>query len=74
MNKIYLLFLLLPLSRVIAQDSLYFDRSWHETDREFAHYYRFSTELEKGKLWESRNYFFESNRIQYIGYFTSCFP
>ena len=74
MNKISLLILLLSVSKLFAQDSIYFDRSWHETERKFAHYYRLVNELEEGELWEYQDYYYESNKLQFVGYYTSISP
>jgi antitoxin component YwqK of YwqJK toxin-antitoxin module/uncharacterized protein YbaP (TraB family) len=74
MTRIYLLLLLLCVGQLFAQDTIFFDRSWHKTERKLAHYYRLTDELEKGELWEYKDYFLESNKIQYVGCFTSIEP
>ena len=74
MRNFFLLFLVVSAGQLFAQDTLFFDRSWHSTDKKLAHYYRITNQLETGDLWEFNDYFLASNKLQYVGYFTSVEP
>lgn len=77
MHKLYFIFscaFLLSLGNTYSQDSIYFDRSWHETDRSHAYYYRFINEIEGDDLWEISDYYLASNKVQYNGVYSSLSP
>jgi antitoxin component YwqK of YwqJK toxin-antitoxin module len=66
------LFLLMSTCQMVGQDTLFFDKKWKETKKEFAVFYRIDLKTNGG--WQRTDYHMENNSVQMTGFYSSLHP